>query len=304
MSEGTEAEELYAAIEESARLVGAPFSRDKVWPILAAYRDALAAGRIIFSVQVGERHIGELEYTIEVSPGIDDAYARALSNGFVEETDHPVGSLLPDIQARISVDEYFIDCGIDGGFKKVYTLFPRDLQRVAKLADIPSAPRALADNAGFFARYGLDGVALIGIDYQHETMNVYFQLPDAGNLEPKTVLSMLREIGLPEPDERMLKFACRSYRVYTTLSWDSSKIQRISFAPPPRRSLDLSGLPVRLEPGIEQFMRSAPHTYAGERISASTVKWSHGGEYLDLGSYYQISPQQLKALTATREESK
>jgi hypothetical protein len=114
---------------------------------------------------------------------------------------------------------------------------------------------------------------------------------------------MLREIGMPDPDEQMLEYAGKSYRVYATFSWDSSKIQRISFAPSPRPGMDLSTLPVRLEPEIEQFMRSFPRRYAGERINASAVKWSRGGgEFLDLGAYYQISPLQLKALTATRKE--
>lgn len=297
MSGGTEPEELYSAIEESARLAGATCSRDKVWPILAAYSDLFTDGRIIFSAETGERNAGELQYTIQVSPGIDDPYAHALSNGFVAETNHPVGTLLSDIQARISVNEYGIDCGVVGGFKKVYAL-SYDSQGVSKLADIPSMPCALAENADFFARHGLDNAAVIGIDYQRKTMNVYFQLPAAvaGSLEPKTILSMLREIGLPEPDERMLDFACKSYRIYATLSWDSPKIQRISFAAQPRRGLDLSALPARLDPEIEQFMRGAPHTYTGERVGTAAVKWSPDEECLDLGSYYQISPLQLKAL--------
>ncbi|MFI9583722.1 aromatic prenyltransferase [Streptomyces sp. NPDC052236] len=302
MSVGTATEELYSAIEESARLVGAACSRDKVWPILTAYGNPLTEGRIVFSAQTGEGRAGELEYTFEVSPGIDDPYAHALSNGFIAGTDHPVGSLISDIQAKIPVNEYLVDCGVTGGFKKIYPHFPQDLQAVAKLAEIPSMPPAVAENLDFFTRYGLNDVALIGIDYRRKTMNVYFQLPPAGNLEPKTILAMLREIGLPEPDERMLEYASKSYRIYTTFSWDSSKTQRISFAPSPRRSLDLSALPARPEPEIEQFMRSAPYTYAGERICVSVVKWSPDGEALDFGAYYQLSPPQLKAMMGTREE--
>ncbi|MFJ4832088.1 aromatic prenyltransferase [Streptomyces sp. NPDC088747] len=300
MSGGTEAEELYSAIEESARLVGAACPRDEVWPILAAYEDAITADSgIVFSAQTGESQAGELEYTVQVS-GIGDPYARAVANGFVAPTDHPVSTLLSDIQERVSIGLYAIDCGVAGGFKKIYALFP-ELQTVAQLAAIPSVPPALAQNADFFARHGLDGTAVIGIDYQHRTMNVYFQLPSAGNLDPESVRSILREIGLPEPDEQILEYACTSYRIYTTLSWESPKIQRISFAPQPRPGLDLSALPAKLEPGIEQFMHNAPHRYAGERVRASVVKWSHEEERLDLGSYYQISPKQLKTLTAARD---
>lgn len=300
MSDRTQPAELYSAIEESARLLGAPFSGDQVWPILNAYRDLLTDGRIVFSAQTGERHTGELEYSVQVSGGTDDPYARALSHGFVAETDHPVGTLISEIRARVSVGEYAIDCGIAGGFKKVYAL-SRDLLGVPKLADIPAMPRALAENADFFARYGLAEAAVIAADYQRNTMNVYFQLPAsaAGSLAPGTILSMLRDIGLPAPDERMLKYACQAYRIYATLGWDSSEIQRIAFAPLPRFGLDLSVVPVRLEAGIERFMSGAPYTYAGERIGIAAVKWSRDEECLDLGSYYQISPSQLKALERT-----
>lgn len=302
MPGGIAAEELCSAIEESARLVGAPFSRDKVWPILSAYRDGFETGGAVFSLQAGE-HVAELEYSIQVSPGINDPYARALSNGFVTETDHPVSTLLSEIQARIPTSEYYIDCGIVGGFKKIYANFPHDARRVSKIADIPSMPRAVAENADFFARYGLEDVVLIGVDYKHRTVNLYFQLPAAisGNLKPETVLSMLRETGMPEPDEQMLAHAGEAYRVYTTLSWDSSEIHRISFAPQLRRGMDLSALPARLEPRIEQFMRTTPHTYAGDVIGASAAKWSHDRGFLDLAAYYQISPQHLKALTAASE---
>ncbi|MGW0885810.1 aromatic prenyltransferase [Streptomyces sp. NPDC002671] len=296
------AEELYSVIEESARLVDAPFSRDKVWPVLSAYRDGFGASGVIFSLQAGEK-VEELEYTVQVSPGIEDPYACALSNGFATETDHPVSTLLSEIQALISGGEYYIDCGIVGGFKKIYANFPHSTQKVSKLAELPSMPRAVAENADFFARYGLDDVVLIGVDYKNRTMNLYFQLPPgtAGNLEPKTVLSMLRETKMHEPDEKMLAYAAKSYRVYTTLSWDSSDIHRISFGPRPRRDMDLSSLPARLEPRLEEFMRATPHKYAGDLINASAAKWSHDNEFLDLAAYYQISPMHLEALKAAGE---
>ena len=300
MSGVAEVEKIYSAIDESARLLNVPCSRDKVWPILTAYGDALAEVAIIFSVSTGSQ---EFDYTIQVPPGIDDPYAHALSNGFVAKTDHPVGALFSDIQARISVSERYFDCGVVGGFQKLYGSFPHDLQPVSNLVDIPSMPRAVADNASFFAHHGLDDVTLIGIDYKRKTMNLYFHLPAevAGNLDPKIVLSILREIGMPEPDEQMLELALKAYRIYVTLNWDSSKVQRISFAPQPRQGLDLSTIQARLEPEVKQFMNSAPYAYAGERVSILVPKWSPDGGHLNLGSYYQTSPQ-LKAFIATRKQ--
>jgi|SRR5215470_150817 len=288
MSGTAEMEKVCSALEGSARLLGVPFSRDKVWPILAAFGGALADGLVVFSVQTGERHAGELDYSFKVPPEFGDPYPHALSNGFVSETGHPVDALLSDIHARVSVKEYGIDCGVVGGFKKFYAHFPNDLQKVSKLAGIPSVPRAATENASLFARYGLDEVAMIGVDYGHRTMNLYFQFAVDGRPEPSAILSMLREIGLYEPNERMLEFAHRSMRANVTLSWDSSKIVRIAFAPPPVSESDPSAFPVRIEPHIQEFMTSSPRGYSSKRMGLFAVKWFPDGEFIDVCSYYRL----------------
>ncbi len=69
-------------------------------------------------------------------------------------------------------------------------------------------------------------------------MSLYFQFDPEGRPDPVTIGSMLREIGMPEPDERTLEFAHRAMRANITLGWDSSKILRVAFAPPPARGLE------------------------------------------------------------------
>ncbi|WUI01348.1 aromatic prenyltransferase [Spirillospora sp. NBC_00431] len=297
MSGAAGLEKIYSAIEESALMLGVPCSRDKVWPILTAYGDALTEVALIFSVSSGSQ---EFDYTIQVPAGIDDPYAHALSNGLVAETDHPAGALLSDIRARVPVGEYYSDYGIIGGFQKLYASFPQNTQTVSSLADIPSMPDAVAENVDLFTRYGLGEVALVGIDYKRKTMNLYFQLPAAvaGDLEPELVRSLLDEVGMPDPDEQMLELAVGAYRVYITLSWDSLKVERISFAPRPQQNLDLSAIQARLEPKIKKFMTSAPCAYTDERVSIAVPKWTPGGSHFNLGYYYQISPQ-LKAILIT-----
>ncbi|WP_063784117.1 aromatic prenyltransferase [Streptomyces sp. SBT349] len=304
MPEFAVAEDVYSAIEEAAQLVGATCSREKVWPILTAHGKALSEAGIVFNVTTGGRHVGDLDYSITMPPAVGDPYALALSNGLVTETDHPASALIPDIQKRISISDYLVDYGIGGSLNKIYPHYPQDMRTVSNTADIPSMPPALGENAAFFARHGLDDVVMVGVDYQHKTANVYFQLSAEKRLESKVILSMLREIGAPEPDERLLSFAQGAFRVYVTLDWDSPKIHRISFARPPGRGLmssDVATLPTRIEPEIVQFLKSAPHTYAGERIQIVAIKWSPDGESLSFGSCYQLSPLQRKILAPNEE---
>lgn len=290
MSGTTVAEEVYSTIEESARLVGAPCSRDRVWPVLTAFGDALPQAGLVLSVSTGEHPPGELDYTITVPSGAGDPYAVALSSGLVTETGHPVATLLSDIGARVAVSEHLIDCGVVGGFSKIYAHFPYDMLGVRELADIPSMPRAVAENAGLFARHHLNDVAMIGIDYTRRTVNLYFaRLPDEFR-EARNLLSLHREIGLPEQSGKMLEFAQNSFRAYVTLGWDSPRIERICFARPPARNWDPSALPVRIDPDIEKFVRGSRRTYAGEPLVIAAVKWTPEGEYLNLGPYCRLSP--------------
>jgi hypothetical protein len=290
MPAAAEVEEVYAALEEAARMLDAPCSRDNVVPLLTAFSEALADGLIVFSVQTGKRHAGELDYSFKVPAAIGDPYPYALSHGFVEKTEHPVGAVLSDVHARISVDEFGIDCGVAGGFKKFYAHFPDDMQTVAQLAEIPSMPRAVADNADLFARYGLEKVVMVGVDYKNKTINLYFQFEADGRPEASAIRSLLRETGLYEPTDQMLEFAQRAMRANITLSWDSSKIVRVTFAPPPARNTGPSVVPAPIEPHIERFVMNAPRTYDGERMGLYGVKWFSDGEYIDVCTYYRLSP--------------
>ncbi|GAA4733293.1 aromatic prenyltransferase [Phytohabitans rumicis] len=301
MSGAAELERVYSAIEEAAGLADVACARGRVMPILTAYEDALAGAGIGFGLLSGERSAGELDYTMTVSPSVDDPYAVALSNGLVAKTDHPVGALLSDLRKRLSISDHLIDCGVVGGFKKTLAHFPRNMQKVSELADIPSMPSAVGENASFFDRHGLDKVAMIAIDYGRKTMNLYFQRPPKP-LERETVLSMVGECGLPSPSQQALEFAQKAFRVNVTLSWDSPEIARIALAQFPARSLDPSVLSDHLEPGFERLRIGAPRTYPGEHINLLGLKWSASGEAVEFVSYYQLSPAQQMMMAAHGEE--
>lgn len=290
MSGATAVDEVYSTIEESARLLGVPCSRKKIGPILTAYGKGLADAGMVLSVATGGDPTDDLDYTITVPVGGPDPYVVALAEGFVAEPDHPVAGLLDDLKARVPISEYFIDGGIVSGFSKVYAHFPGDPLTVAQLTDIPSMPPSLTDNAKLFARHHMDNVAMIGINYQSRKVNLYFaHLPDAFRTEDN-IQSLNRELGLSEPQGRALEFAQRSFRSYATLGWESSRIEKICYAPAPVRDWDPSLLPIPLDPRIENFVRNTQCTYSDRPFVIAALKWSPGGQHLNLGPYIRLSP--------------
>ncbi|WP_329240900.1 aromatic prenyltransferase [Streptomyces sp. NBC_01478] len=289
MSADTEAEKLYAAIEESARLVGAPCSREKVRPVLTAFGGSFENAMVVFSVLTGKHHAGQLDYCFTISPDTGDPYARAVASGLTAATDHPVASLLADIHAQgWEITEHFTDCSAVAGFKKIYAHFPRDLQKPAALAALPSMPPAVAHNLGLFARHGLDEVAMTGIDYRSRTVSLYFQFTENNSPPPAALASLLRETGLPAASGPMLEFARTAFRANVTLGWDSPDIARVAFAPPLGPGLDLAAIPAPVEAPLARFAATAPRTYTGDRMNLFAVKWLPTGEFLEICSYYRL----------------
>ncbi|WP_063784116.1 aromatic prenyltransferase [Streptomyces sp. SBT349] len=287
MSGTDELADLYSAIEESAGLLDVACSRDKVWPILSAY-DVIQQDIIAFRVATDTRNAGDFNCRFSLHKGVDP-YAVALSEGLMKGTDHPVGSLLSDIDEHCQVDSTGVDFGVVGGFKKIWVYFPDDdFPTMSRLIDLPSMPRSLAENASLFARHGMgERVDVIGIDYQDKTVNLYF--PESP--EPETILAMHREIGLPEPSEPLLKLCELAFGTYTTLTWDSPRVERISFG---LKAQDPMALPVDLGPKIAKFLESMRYGNDDPK-NVYAAMTSTGEEYLKLQSYYRWQPRGRRA---------
>lgn len=293
MPDSPETAQICAAIDEAAGLLDVTCSREKVRPIVAAYQDALAQSVIAFRVATGSRNAGELDCRFTMLPRTLDPYGTAVSHGLLTDTGHPSDSLLSEMHRHLPVDCYGIDFGVVGGFKKTWTFMPPDdLQDMTTLAGLPSMPRSLAENTDFLARHGLaDKGSLIGIDHKSRTVNVYFGEPPAECFEKRTIRSMLRELGLPAPSDRMLSLGERAFGIYTTLSWDSPRVERITFAV---MTPDPTTLPIRLDPAVEHFVKSAPTMDPpDDRRFVYAVTSGPGGEYDKLQSYYRWRPRML-----------
>ncbi|KOV57734.1 aromatic prenyltransferase [Streptomyces sp. MMG1121] len=285
MSNNNEVAGLYSVIEESSRLAGITCARDKVWPILTAYGDALAQAVVAFRVATGERNAKDFDCRFTMLPKSMDPYAVALSNGLTVKTDHPVGSLLEELHREFPVESSGIDFGVVGGFKKTWSFFPTDaLQSLSDLVRLESLPAAVAGNLDFFTRYGLaDKVSLVGIDYPSRSVNLYFGAAPEENFRAEGITSILRDAGLPAPSDRLIRLGTRAFGIYATLTWDSPKVERITIA---AMTPDPTTLPVRIEPKIEHYVKNAPYS-TDDRQFVYAITSSPKGEYHKLQSYYK-----------------
>ncbi|MGW7109165.1 aromatic prenyltransferase [Streptomyces xanthophaeus] len=299
MPEPVGLDKVYSAVEETADLLGVPCSPEQFAPAVAAFGDELREAHIVFSMAAGEAHRGELDFDFSVSTKGADPYATALANGLIKGTDHPVGALLTDIQARHAVASYGVEYGILGGFKKSYAFFPiGDYPPLAEFAAIPSVPPGISEHVDTLTRLGLqDTVSAIGVNYAKRTLNVYLGV---GEVATETKLELLRTFGFPEPDAEVAEFVKRSFSMYPTFNWDSSVVERICFSV---KTQDPGELPAPFHPEIEKFASGVPHSYAGGREFVSAVALAPSGEaYYKLAAYYQKAQGDSKAAFAASRE--
>ncbi|HEV3173736.1 MAG TPA: aromatic prenyltransferase [Actinocrinis sp.] len=301
MPETAQLADLYSVIEESARVLGTPCSREKVWPILTAYGEVIPHATIAFRIGTGVRYAGDVDWRFSVPKEIDP-YAVARANGLTPETGHPIGVLLSEMRKRCPVDGLGVDFGAARGFKKIYAFFPpNEMQSLTALIDIPSMPRSVADNLDYFARYGLDTDKLnaLAIDYPHRTVNLYFGALPAECLEPGTIVSMIRELGLPHPSEPMVRLGEKAFGIYVTLNWESSKAERFCYAV---MNAESSALPVPLHPQIEQFLKNVAHDDAGGRFIYYAGTSSIGEENFKIHSYFKWDARMLDQMLLSESE--
>jgi Aromatic prenyltransferase Orf2 len=149
-------------------------------------------------------------------------------------------------------------------------------------------PRSVAGNLDLFARYGLaDRVSLVGIDYPHRSLNLYFGAGPAEVFQAEGIKSMLRDAELVEPSERLIQLGAQAFGIYATLGWESPKVERITIA---AMTSDPMTLPVRIEQRIEHFIKNSPYSTNGSQF-VYAIASSSTGEYHKLQSYYRWQPR-------------
>lgn len=277
-------EDVYLAIEQACDVVGVPYARHRVEPVLSAFGTGVSEESVVVLAMAGGDQGGDLDYNFTIPTESFDPYRRAVDEGLIEATNHPVSTLLADIADRCRVSLFGVECGVVEGFKKTYVFFPLDeLGDLDVLATIPSMPPSVAEHAETYSRLGLSKrISIIGIDYRRHTMNIYFM---AGSLDQAATDAVLVDANLPQPeDPELAAFITGSFSLYPTFSWGSPDISRLCFS---SVSPDPHAYPTRLFPEMAAFAAQAPHEYEGPTVLVYGPTITAKGVYHKLGAYFR-----------------
>ncbi|MEV4238236.1 aromatic prenyltransferase [Nocardia sp. NPDC050408] len=171
--------------------------------------------------------------------------------GLLTYTGHPMEQLLAEISAEVPVSSG-VDLAIASGVQKIWLVFPEliSVERILAFSGIPESARAHADH---LSRYG-GRIGILAVDFDARTMNLYSNVFEPGYLTPADITGILAELDFTAPTETELALLARTFNLYRTFSWTSSRMERICF---PVRC-EPSSFPTDLDPVLARFVADAP----------------------------------------------
>lgn len=196
-----------------------------------------------------------------------DPYRMAIDRGFLVESGHPEEKVIPALQARFPAMGYGSDFTVKQGFEKIWILFltgPLTLKEVLSLSCLPPS---IQTHAEFLDRNDLNLSALFGINYKQHAFNLYFERQGPRWLHPDKVARMLDELGFAVPSPEILEINSRAATFYYTFTWDSPRVERISFGLP---AFSPSEVPV-LDPLLTRLTTEAPIRFPQRQFVYNTT---------------------------------
>jgi len=278
----TDLKQLYDAIIQTAHIADVPYNTDIIWRVLNAYPDFFSGSSIAFrtTTKAKEKRGLNVRY---IELGVPhDPYLIALSEGLITKQGHPIDDFLSEIQSQYSIRGYGVDFEVNYGFEKIWSFFPDAPQPIEAIYSLSSLPDSIRNYADYFAKYELATVNVFGLDYRHNSMNLYFPMERPGAFPPHKIASMIEDLELEIPTQEILEYCSIANPVYYTFSWDSSKIERLCFAVV---TSDLSLIPVHLDPVIARYTAQAP--FAGNaRTFIFNITFGSSEDYIKIENDY------------------
>lgn len=100
---------------------------------------------------------------------------------------------------------------------------------VQDLLKLTHMPETLPQFISIISQYGLSRVYCTGVDYEKDSINLYFLWSESGKKKKQHVISILQALGFPLPEDSVLESSSRAGCFAATFSCVTSKLERVCF---------------------------------------------------------------------------
>ena len=271
-------EDLMADVQKAADIIEVPVV-DTVWDIMRVYEKNFLEDAVGFRITTQSKR--ELHVRYQTLKPYQNPYAIAVEHGFLKPTDHPIYALIPEMMSQRPEAGYFIDLGVTHGFEKIWGFFPNPFTLEEILA-IKALPASVANYVDVFKKHGLTLFGAVAVNYPAQTVNLYWT-GGSFDVNPEIAAQIVVDAGYPKPSDFDNEFNAKAVGSYMTFSWDSDRVERVSFC---------QGGPVELVPAhwpqqIHEFAAKVPLRSA-ERLCTFCTAYGHSHpDYVKFeGDYY------------------
>ncbi|MCI0725427.1 MAG: hypothetical protein L0332_01685 [Chloroflexi bacterium] len=267
---------IYRDIIAFAALAEVTVSEAKIEEALRLFDEGFAQGSVQFRTTTklkGQREVN-FRYTVGLDQAPhpqDTAQGAGLLTGREQED-----QLLSQIRETFPLRRGAADFDVNHGLVKIWH-FPKPPFLLERIFQIPALPRSVVAHADFFQKYHFDTPPIIGVDYLHHSMNLYFVTDHPEHHTPGFVKSILQDQQFEIPSDLIIYYCTKAVVITTTFRWDSPRIERMCFYVTDfgRRNVP------SLHPLLTRLAQEA--TFLGD-TQRFQVDWSFG----EKGSYMKV----------------
>jgi hypothetical protein len=267
-------------VVHTAKSLGAEYSEKIIEKIFQAFGDRFIGNPFMIRTTTKQsqkagcnfRYLEEYEYCL--------AWEIAKKSGFISDQGRAVDRLVPEVFEAFPMLMYGVDFEVDSGLAKIWYL-TKGIYAVEQAFKIPSLPKSVAAHADFFEKFHLDALFAFAFDFQHNSINLYF---DPYHSEHKTSLfykELLQYLEFNLPSDEVLQYLINTAEIGVTFHWSLTRIERICFYVP---FLNRETVPPNLDPLITKFAQLSP---ASMDNPSFILGWSFGPQE-GKGTYIKI----------------
>lgn len=281
-------DEIASEIQEFCGWWGVPFDLHAIHSVLNTFPQ-FAREPVEYRISTKRPRVLSIRLIDLVSQ--EDMFKKAVANKLIQP-DHLTATIIPDVQQHVSLLGYGVDATADSGVEKIW-LFCNKFFPVEQLYPIQSLPPGLKNSDAFLKKFHLTHFNIFGVDFHHDSINLYFPLTDKSFYTAECLLAMISEAGFKwtyDPD--LLAYNAKNSKlVALTYSWERDAIERICYYVP---ETSVAGLPA--DPTYRELI--SPLRPGAAFIVGTTC--GHRSNYLKLEFKYGIYENVVKCLALER----
>ena len=205
---------------------------------------------------------------------------HALRKGEVSPNGHEIYDWLPTLAEHFPALGYGVDFEATRGLTKIWQFIDGAYNPEA-LQALPIMPRGYSASLPLLRELGLDSLTIVGADYVHNSVNLYFRPSQASHHTGALVSTACERLGFAPPSVTAKVHASKTGCIAVTYGWQSPSIDRICFYVAGFSREDVPAY----DPLLRNYARNVPALVDDPRF---IVGWSHGprGTYLKIEDDY------------------